>query len=169
MDSRITGKRFKSIAVIASAALIVGAFIAPADAKTKTQRTVRTAEATYHGATIGVCYNPASFGCAVFWTTSKEKYVSIEIADTLQTTVYARVFQPLDGWDSPNTEVASICGRSEEPIRITPGVAVKVFIWGALLHGDRELLPNVGDITGPVDCPGAVSSGTIKMTFSNLP
>ena len=35
-----TGKRFKSIAVIASAALILGAFIVPADAKKKTKKPV---------------------------------------------------------------------------------------------------------------------------------
>lgn len=153
-----TGKKFKSIAVIASAALILGASIVPADAKKKPKRTERTAEATYYGAAIGVCYAPEHIGCTRFETTPKDKYLSIEIADTLQTTVYARVFQDLDG-SGPTTEVASICGRSEEPIPITPGATVVIFIWGALLQGEP----------GPVDCPGAVSSGTIKMAFSNLP
>jgi hypothetical protein len=149
-----THTTFKSIAVIASAAVIMGAFIAPADAKTK--RRERTAQATYYGPMTALCSPSEGLGCARFPSTSKEKYVSIEITDTLPTTVYARVLQRLNG--TQMTEVASICGRSEEPIRITPGADVYVWIWG-----ERGL-----DLI-PVGCPGAPSSGTIKITFSNLP
>ena len=154
-----TGKKFKSIAVIASAALILSAFIVPADAKKKTKRTERMAEATYYGAAIGVCYAPENIGCTGFPTTPKDKYLSIEIADTLPTTVYARVLQPLDEDSNLLTFVAHICGRSEEPIPITPGTAVVVQILA--VDGTRT--------AHQLDCPGAVSSGTIKMAFSNLP
>jgi hypothetical protein len=155
-----TGKRVKSIAVIASAALIFCAFVAPADANKKTKRTERTAEATYYGAAILACYAPEGIGCTRFATTAKEKYVSIEIADTLSSTVYARVSQPLDEDSTLLTDVATICGRSEEPIPITPGADVVVFV------SDTN---GQGGMPGQVACPGAVSSGTIKMVFSNLP
>lgn len=149
-------KRFKSIAVIASAALILGAFIAPADARKKTKRTERTVEATYFGApsyATGVCLRDRGIGCATFPSAPKEKYVSIEIADTLPAPVFAGVYEDADG-DGMGTWLASICGGSEEPIPITRGAEVIVVIWGN---------------EPPADCPGAFSSGTIKTTFSNLP
>lgn len=151
-----TRKRSKSIAVVASAALILGAFIAPAEAQKKTKRTERTAEATYYGApsyATGICSRDRGIGCATFPSAPKEKYVSIEIADTLLAPVFAVVYEDSDG-DGMGTWVASICGESEEPIPITRGAEVIVVIWGQ---------------EPPADCPGAFSSGTIKMTFSNLP
>jgi hypothetical protein len=152
-----TRKRFRSIAVIASAALILGAFIAPADAaKKKTKRTERTVEATYLGApssAIGACFRDHGIGCASFPSKPKERYVSIEIADTLLAPVFAVVYEDADG-DGLGTWVAAICGESVEPIPITRGAEVIVVIWGE---------------QPPEDCPGAFSSGTIKTTFSNLP
>lgn len=56
--------------------------------------------------------------------------------------------------DNPGLEIfASGCGETNEPLAITPGVALRV---------------SVTAIGGP-DCPGVATAGSIEITLSNMP
>lgn len=154
----------KSITAVLTAGLVLGAVAVPAaqaGKKKAPKRTERVAEASYQGPAIGaagrgIC-SPGTLGCFPFGASATEKYVSIEIADTVPSGVFASVTQDLDGDNFADTTV-DICGTTPEPVQIEPGIEVTVFLWEG---------PGVTTAGNP--CPGGATQGTITATFSNLP
>jgi hypothetical protein len=152
-------------AIMALVGLVAGLYSAPAaEAKKrkkkpkKPTKIERVAEGAYSAPAIGalgvgVC-SPGTIGCVGFPTAPGELFVSVEITDTLGTPVFASVTQDTNGDNQADSSV-DICGASTEPIPIEPGFEVLVFVWE-------------GPGPSPV-CAGTSSSGTIKMTFTNMP
>jgi hypothetical protein len=149
----------KTVTLILSAALVVGALGAPhADAKKKVKKVVRKADAAYDTPAIGhpdvVVGCSGSNGCAAFGIGANEHFASFTIEDSLGQPVYATAGQDLDG-DNLADNSFSFCGSTEEPVAIEPGYAINIFI-------------GEGPGTSPA-CVGASSSGVVHGTFSNLP
>lgn len=145
----------KIITVALSAALVVGAFGAPAAEAGKKKAKPRKASAMYEGPAIGIAgagiCSPDTLGCFGFGTAANEKFVEVEIVDDLGTPVFASVTQDLDGDNMADTSV-DICGKSTEPIPIDGGYEVTVFLW----EGPSASPP----------CASVVSSGEINVTFN---
>lgn len=139
------------------AGLIVGSVVAPSDAKKK--RRERNAEATYTSPAVGsasatgTC--PGDNGCARFPVGSKERYLQLEIADDSGMPVSATIGQDTDPSNATVEVVGRICGETEEPLAIEPGVEVVVWVW---------VLPSASP-----PCPGMATAGTVKAIFSNVP
>lgn len=145
----------KIITVLMTAAFVVGAFGAPAADAGKKKAKPRKASATYDlpaigAAGLGVC-SPGTIGCVGFGTAANERNVEVMIEDSAGTPVYASVTQDLNGDNQADTST-DICGASDGPIAIEPGLEVTVFIWEG---------PGISPV-----CPGFASSGVINMTFT---
>lgn len=154
-------KRIVIISVLLG--LILGA-VSTAEAgkkRKKPKKITRTVEVTYDGPAIGVgavgigaCL-VALNSCGEVPTGPDDLYMMVEVTDQSGTDVSVDLGQDTD----PNalgteTDLGSICGKSETPIAIqAPGVPITTFPWA---------------IGGP-SCPGVGTTGTIKFTFSNLP
>ena len=138
--------------------LIAGALSMPATAKKKKKkkpvRVERTVEGQYTGAAAGLYGNAGgnTIGGFAFASGAEEKYVMVEITDASGTTISGSVGQDPDG-DMTTDEKGTLCGSTEEPIAIEPGVEVVVYV-------------NQGACNGG---PSIVTQGTIAVTFSNLP
>lgn len=151
----------KTLTVAITGALLLGAFVAPsAEAKKKKPKRVeRTAEAPYDspavgvGGLTGVC--SGSNGCAEFAVASNEKFLDIALEDQTGTPGFFRVRQDTngDGEFTADDAAYQVCGATEEPIAIEPGLGIQVFIYAQ----------------GVPPCPGVSTSGVVKATFSNLP
>lgn len=153
----------KTIAVALSIGLLAGALVAPAEAAKKKKRTpkkvTRTAEGTYANPAIGipgVVGTSSAGGAFEFPLGAKEGFISIEITDDGGQPVTATLSQDSDPSTASWEIFATICGATEEPLEVLPGVAVRVSVYTT---------------PGPEQptCMGPASSGTIKGTFSNLP
>lgn len=123
--------------------------------KKSAKKVTREAEYTYDAPAVGsgggVCF-AATNSCGDIATGPTERFVVVEITDQAGMDVYASIGQDLDG-DNFTDNSVDICGKSEEPIPIEPGYAITVFPWA---------------VGGP-DCPGVATTGTVKLTLSNLP
>ena len=140
--------------------LLAGALALPAEAgKKKAKRVERVAEGTYANPAIGVpgvVGSAAAGGAFEFPLGATEKFISVEITDDLGQPVIATMSQDTDP-STPTWEIfATICGATEEPLPVEPGVAVRVSVYTS---------PGPDQPT----CAGPATSGTIKATFSNLP
>lgn len=136
--------------------LLVTGVIAPASAGKRKQRVVK---GTYDNPAIGIpgVVGTSSAGGAVeFGVGSKESFIDVKITDDGAQPVTATMSQDTDP-STPQWEIfATICGETEEPLAIEPGVAVRVSVY---------TMPGPEQPT----CTGPATSGTIKATFSNLP
>ncbi|MGH2757409.1 MAG: hypothetical protein ACRDI3_06440 [Actinomycetota bacterium] len=145
-------KRFLVLTLVVG--LMAGA-LTSAEAAKKTKKKTRTAKSTYEAPAIGsgggVCLG-ATNSCGDIATGPDERFVMIKIVDQAGFDVYATVGQDLDG-DSLTDTSTEICGKSEEPIPIEPGVAVTIFPWAV----------------GSPTCPGVATTGTVTAKLSNLP
>ena len=141
------------IATVATAALVVGALMAPAADAAKRKKP-RKAQATYDtpaiglGGVAGLC--SGANGCAAFPVGAKERSISVVVTDSTGTAVYARVTQDIDG-DGQADSATPFCGSSGGKIPIEPGIAVNVFVYP------------VGVLPAP--CQGVATSGVVKATF----
>lgn len=82
----------------------------------------------------------------------KDLYVMVSVEDATGQPTNFDLAQDSD--PSPGLEIfASGCGETTDPVAITPGLPLRV---------------SVTAIGGP-DCPGAATTGTVKITLSNLP
>ena len=137
--------------------LLAGAMAVPAEAG-KRKRT-RVATGTYDNPAIGIpgVVGSSTLGGAVeFPITAKESFIAVKITDDSGQPVTATMSQDTDQ-STPQWEIfATICGQTEEPLPISPGIAVRVSVYTT---------------PGPEQpsCTGPATSGTIKATFSNLP
>lgn len=138
-------------------ALVAGAFALPAEAGKK-KRTKRVATGAYENPAIGVpgvVGSAAAGGAVEFPLGPTEKFISVEITDDLGQPVIATMSQDTDP-STPTWEIfATICGGTEEPLPVQPGVAVRVSVYTS---------PGPDQPT----CAGPATSGTIKATLSNL-
>ena len=112
----------KVISTVLAAAVVLGAFTAPA-AEAKKKKT-RKATATYDSPAIGVggvaglCLG--ANGCAAFPVGPGEKFISVKVKDATGTAVYARVTQDTDG-DGQADVATPFCGKTDGKVRLQPG------------------------------------------------
>jgi hypothetical protein len=147
------------------AAVIVGlaggALVGPAEAKKpkKKKRVERVAEGTYDNPALGVpgvAGTSSAGGAFEFGLASNESFIDVEITDESGQAVMATMSQDTDP-STPSWEIfATFCGKTDEPVPVEPGIAVRVSVY---------------TVPGPDDpsCVGPASSGVIKATFSNIP
>jgi hypothetical protein len=149
----------KAVVLMLITGLIASAFVAtPAIAKKK-RKVERKVEGTYANPAIGipgVVGSGAAGGIYEFPTMSKEAFVSIDIADDGGQAVTATLSQDTDPSTTTWEIFATICGKTEEPLPIAPGITLRVSVY---------TMPGPDQPT----CTGPASSGTINATFSNLP
>ncbi len=94
------------------------------------------------------CAESEGVGCVRFTPKAGERYIHVEVQDAAGLDVYAYVNQDADG-DGYSDIDGAICGRTEFPLRIVPGVPVHVFVFTSYTY-----------------CPGAVAThGTIEVTL----
>jgi hypothetical protein len=150
----------KTITMLLTASLAVGAFSAPmADAaKRKKKKVVRKASATYDSPAIGhpdvaVACSGAN-GCATFAVGAKERFAAFNVTDAAGQPVYVIGGQDLDGDGLADTSF-SFCGKTDKPVSIEPGYQLNLFI---------SALPG-GVPDGP--CAGVGTSGSVAGLFSS--
>jgi hypothetical protein len=115
----------------------------------------RPAEGAYTGPVVGI----AGLGYACGGGSS-ESYVSVEILDDSGQPAAAALAQDVDG-DGVGDIFGSVCGKTEAPIQITPGLDLTVAV-GAGLVFDASTIP-------PGACPSVATTGTVKAVFSSSP
>jgi hypothetical protein len=139
-------------------ALIAGAMSAPAVAKKKKPRP-RVVEGSYDQPALGiggVASSSAQGGAIEVSLMPKEKYFSVEVIDDSGTDVYASLSQDTDP-TTPSWEIfAGICGKTDAPIEVTPGIPVRITV-------------TMGPGSEDLQCAGLASAGTIKATVSSKP
>lgn len=150
-------KKAMSVAVIIG--LLVGSFAIPAEAGKK-KKVTRKAQGTYAApATIvGSCTQTDGIGCMTIQSGPKESYVTAKVTDSHGQPVIISVEADLDGDSTTETQYGVFCGETEEPIKIDPGAAVIFWVSVATAF-----------IDAPGCAPGVGTSGTLDVTFSNLP
>ena len=157
----------RAIAVALSLGLLAGAMIAPADAakkkKKKPAKVERVVEVAYDKPGIGVAiggdnggYGLAFPSAAAVPAMPEEKYVSVEITDQSgQKVALSLSAGDIDGDGFADT-FASFCGATEEPIELPePGMAI------------ADMYAHNG--TCEDNSPSIMTSGVVKLTFSNMP
>ena len=148
--------------------LIAGSMAAPATAKKKKKKkpvkVERVVEVDYQGPGVGVtspggsvgyCYQfPVSDTCLTMIPEAGEKYIKIEVTDASGTAIAGFISQgDLDG-DGLGDLYGEFCGAHAEPIQLeVPGGAFDLSLYDGVCG------------TGP----SVMTTGTIKVTFSNLP
>jgi hypothetical protein len=141
------------------AALVMGALATPSAAgkKKKKQRKVEAAYVIPSTAltTVGASCQTPPIGCAEFEIKPGERFVKVAVDDVTGQPQYASIY--VYGFTDGSDTHDHICGASEEPHRIAPGVKSLVVVVG-----------ETGGITGG-SCPSMAVAGTITATFSNLP
>lgn len=159
----------KTLTIVLMLALVAGAFAAaPAQAKKKAVRTERVVEIEYvmggigissPAASAGVCpmTEPGSGECIEVPILSlKEKYIKVEIADALPTTIAGFISQGDTDGDGISDLYGDFCGAHEAPIALEgAGAPVRIsFYPGTCADGSGVSFP---------------TTGTITVTFSNMP
>ena len=147
----------KRTVMVAMALCLTASFLAGAAeaGKKKPKRVERVAEARYENPSPGSAQTGGvGLNIPAFPTAPTEVFVSVEVLDDVNPMAGVRV-----RWD-PNADGVSdgaffVCGATDEPVALPGGVTLDVFPY---IGGDQ------------VACPGGIpTSGTVKMTFSNLP
>lgn len=149
----------KTLMIVLALSLVAGALAMPASAKKKKKkkpaRIERVAEARYEfpagigsSSTGGGC-----LGCPTFPSGPGERFMSVEVTDDVTPKAGVSFSWDTDG-DGISDTGFEVCGATEAPVEIPEGVSPNAFPW----------------IAPGVDCPdGSSTSGTIKVTFSNMP
>jgi hypothetical protein len=152
----------KTITMLLTAGLVVGAFSAPmADAakRKKKKQVIRKASATYDTPAIGhpdvgvVC--SGANGCATFAIGAKERFAAFNVTDDAGQPVYVNGGQDLDGDNLADTSF-SFCGKTDKPVPVEPGYAINLFISAG-----------PGGAVAGAPCAGVGTSGTVDGLFSN--
>lgn len=122
--------------------------------KKKPKRVERVLEYRYEQPSVGatgaggVTLNPAVA------TGADETYISVEQTDDVSPVPNVRFSWDTDGDGTRDTGVNICGGKTEEPVELPGGVELGVFTYP----------------TGGAACPGTFNTtGTIKITFSNMP
>ena len=141
--------------------LVAGSLTAPAAAaKKKKAPKPREASVAYTSPSVGSAdvTGTCTDSCVTFGVGSKERYLTLEIADDSGTAPAATIGQDTDPSNATVERVGEICGATEEPILITPGAQINVWVWAA---------PRFVQGGGP--CLGIGTSGEVTATFSAKP
>lgn len=143
------------VAAVVSGLIVGSVATAEAGKKKAPKKTSRVAEATYIApARFYATSGSDNIGGASFATGSGESFVSVTIEDDLGLDVSAAVGQDPEGDGTVTT--TAFCTSTEEPLPITPGLEVTVFVF-------------VGPCTSPSPAPAFATQGKIVATFSNMP
>lgn len=157
----------KSAILLLVLGLLFGSLLGTAEAKkkkkkpaapVKVERTVEYAYAVPSPGVSGVagfCLagNGVDTGCNEIATASEETYASVEVTDATGQATNWYLAQDTDTSNTGLEIFASGCGKTDAPVAITPGLALRV---------------QVAAVGGP-DCPGVATSGTVKVVLSNMP
>ena len=147
------------LASVLMAGLVAGSLTAPAEAGKKKKK-ARTAVVAYTSPSVGSAdaTGTCTDSCVRFGVGSNERWLRLEIADDSGLPPAATIGQDTDPSNATVERVGEICGSTEEPIAITPGAEVIVWVWAAprFVAGD-----------GP--CLGIGSSGEVTATLSATP
>lgn len=149
----------KVIAVVVGLTVLSGLLTVPVEAKKKPKKVERTYKEPYEASSIGsadatgTCVD--TNGCVFIAVGLKETFLSIEIVDDTGLPVAATVGQDRTAGDNFVDRVADICGKTEEPLAIEPGLQVTVWIWA---------LPSAR-----LQCFGFGTTGELTAKLSNLP
>jgi hypothetical protein len=154
----------KALIVALVLGLVAGALSAPATAKKKKKRVARVVEVDYQGpgvgasspaGSVGYCYQfPISDACLTVIPEAGEKYIKIEVTDASGTNIAGFISQgDLDG-DGIGDLYGDFCGAHAEPIQLeVKGGAFDLSLYDGACGGG----------------PSVMTTGTIKITLSNLP
>ena len=157
----------KAIAVALSLGLLAGAMIAPADAakkkKKKPVKVERVVELAYDSPGVGVAIQGGATGYPIGFptsadigTTGEERYVKVEIVDSSGQKVNGSLAQSDQDGDGFVDDLGEpFCGATEEPIEFEPGTVIV----GVYAHNG----------TCADGTPSVMTTGTVTLTFSNLP
>lgn len=157
----------KPLSTMIVVGLVAGAFALPAEAKKKKSKPVRTervVEFEYSGpgvgiatpeASVGYCYQfPVADQCLAVYPEAGEKYLKVEVIDSSGTKVAGFLSQgDLDG-DGIGDLYGDFCGAHESavPLELEMSTVELSLYDGACGTG-----------------PSVMTSGTIKVTLSNMP
>lgn len=149
----------RTIAIAVGLTLLSGLLTTPVDAKKKPKKVVRTYSEPYEASSIGsadatgTCVDQN--GCVFLGVGPNERFLSVEIVDDTGLPVAATLGQDDDTSDGFVTRIGDICGKTEEPIAIQPGLQVTIWIWA---------LPSAR-----LRCFGFGTTGELTAKLSNLP
>ena len=152
----------KSLVVLLIMGLVASlAIAAPAQAKKKAKKVTRAVQGTYQAPTlivVGTCTSTDAVGCVTLPTGSNETYItSAKVTDQTGQPVYVSIQADTDGDSQDDATFGSFCGELTEPIQIDPGVQVHFWVGVTADPG----------IAGCV--PAVATTGTVDVTFSNMP
>lgn len=150
----------RAIAVALALGLLGGALVGPAEAGKKPKKVTREAEGSYDLPPLviaGTCSQTGAIGCVTFLTGPKEKFVTAKVTDQHGQPVAVSVSANTDGQVGDDESYGDFCGETEEPIAVPPSTELHFWVGAATDIG----------VSGCV--PGAATSGTINVVFSNLP
>lgn len=163
----------KTLMVILSLSLIAGAMAVPAEAgkkKKKPKRVERTVTITYQcpcgpswgqdtpvGTGVGFWLAGGAFGGAMTAIGPDDKFVEVEVVDDNSgQAVKTNLGQDVDGDGLSESQIGSVCGTTEEPLEVTsPGTPVNLFVYEGVCDDGTT--------------PSVATTGTITLTFSNMP
>ena len=154
----------KTITALLAVGLIAGAFMAPAAeaGKKKKKSKPRVVTDTYDAPAVGVaspvvsgggstCSGGTNIGCVEFTTSSKDKYVKIEVTDQSGQKAGGYISQGDTDGDGVGNLFGEFCGAHAGPVAITPGIPVKVSLYNGTCSDGS---------------PSTVTTGTVKATFT---
>ncbi len=161
MEKESVMKRFCILVMITG---LVGGSVATAVAKKPERKRVeRTVTGGYQGpfvAQVTGCEMPGiQWGCLSIVTQGEEEFFTAKVSDAHGLPVQVDVLAHREGsHPDSNEEVGSFCGETTKPISFPRGADLW-FVVG---------LGWIDDYVHP-DCPAYPSTGTIRVTLSNLP
>ena len=118
--------RTRSVAVLTLGLVMGAALWSPATADRAKTRTVKSDYTTpmFYQVTA---HCGAGLGCVRIVPRARDRFVHVEISDATGTATYAYVNQDADG-DGYSDIDGAICGRTESPLQVVPGVPIHVFV-----------------------------------------
>ncbi len=125
----------------------------PKPAPVRIERTVEGSYGPYPAPVTGCNEALGSFDCLTIRTLPTEAFFTAKVTDAHGQPVFVEVEYP-GGHD-----LATFCGRTNKPIRFTPGTELSFYVGLAMRVGVQT------------DCPAhsIKTTGTIIVTLSNLP
>lgn len=162
----------RSIVLLLVLGLLFGSLVGVADAKKKKKKkappppvvkVTREAELPYQCP----CGPSAGGQEAGFWALgllgggpipsgADENYVSVKVEDAGGGAVFVKLAQDTDGDLQAETDIGEACGESETPMAIpAPGAEISVFVYDGFCRDGST--------------PSQATSGTVHLTFSNIP
>ncbi len=153
-------RRLVVLACIGGLLLSVAPGLAEAGPKRK-KRVERMEEVSYScpcGTRVGADTKGVmlfGFGGVTWETKAIERYITIEISDSLGGPVSAIIAQDTNPGNSVYEGRQDVCGETEEPVKITPGTPIDIYFYVGTC-ADAQTLSHP-------------TTGTVTVTFSNLP